>query len=55
MSVPDLRDRRDLERRGDAVAVRARRAVRPSNVTLKLIMAVTGTIFALFVFVCGPA
>lgn len=33
------------------MAIRARSAARPSNVTLKLIMAITGTIFALFVFV----
>ena len=51
MSVPDVRDRRDLERGGDAVAVHTHSAARPSNVTLKLIMAITGTIFALFVFV----
>ena len=51
MSVPDVRERRELERGGDAVAIRARSAARPSNVTLKLIMAITGTIFALFVFV----
>ncbi|MDO4411762.1 succinate dehydrogenase cytochrome b subunit [Cutibacterium sp.] len=51
MSVPAVRERRELEHRGDAVTIRARSAPRPSNVTLKLVMAITGTIFALFVFV----
>ncbi len=36
---------------GDTVTVQASGRARPSNVTLKAIMAVTGTIFALFVFV----
>lgn len=51
MSVPEVQRRGGLQRRGDVVPTRSRAAVRPSNVTLKLIMAVTGTIFALFVFV----
>lgn len=37
--------------RGDEVAPSRNRRVRPSNVTLKVTMAVTGTIFALFVLV----
>lgn len=43
--------RDDVQVHGDEVVPRNTRRVRPSNVTLKVTMAVTGTIFALFVLV----
>lgn len=36
MSVPDVRDRRDLERGGDAVAVHTHSAARPSKRHIKI-------------------
>ncbi|MDN6624629.1 MAG: succinate dehydrogenase, partial [Acidipropionibacterium jensenii] len=53
MSVTDRTASRTDEpaAQGDAVVTVRHARLRPSNVTLKVVMAVTGTIFALFVLV----